>query len=215
MRRPARRVLLHLACLTVPLWLGPLGWWLAYHPWAALGYCGLVLLSAELVFVLFSLIAVAVLVGGPLVAVVRSLRLRALLAAGQALVFLLSFFGGLLLGRVVWRDRVERVVARGEPLVAAIHEVTARNGRPPETLDELVPEYLAAVPTTGIGTAPQFKYACDEPDRYKGNPWVLIVYPPCHPMGFDNLMYFPLQNYPGSGYGGWIERIDGWGYVHE
>lgn len=210
-----RRVLKSLAWLTVPLWLGPLAWWLAYHPWAVLSYAGWLLLSVELLLVLGALVAATVLLGGPLAALVRAYRLRALLAMGQALVFLLSFAGGLLLGRAIWRDRVERVVARSEPLVVAIHDFTAQRGRPPETLDELSPQYLAAVPMTGIGASPEFRYVLGEPAQYDGNPWVLLVIPPCHPLGFDSLMYFPLHNYPALGYGGWIERVGTWGYVHE
>jgi hypothetical protein len=32
---------------------------------------------------------------------------------------------------------------------------------------------------------------------------------------FDRFLYFPLQNYPEDGYGGSLERIGDWAYLHE
>jgi hypothetical protein len=34
-------------------------------------------------------------------------------------------------------------------------------------------------------------------------------------LNWDTFIYFPNQRYPDVGYGGWIERIDRWAYVHE
>jgi hypothetical protein len=34
-------------------------------------------------------------------------------------------------------------------------------------------------------------------------------------MNWDMFLYFPKQNYPKAGYGGWLERIEDWAYVHE
>jgi hypothetical protein len=34
-------------------------------------------------------------------------------------------------------------------------------------------------------------------------------------INFDQLMYFPNQQYPEFGHGGRIERIGAWAYVHE
>jgi hypothetical protein len=201
--------------LTAPVWLGPLAWLLAYHPSAVVSYLGLLLLFVDFTFVLFALVAAAVLIAAPVLFLFRAFRFRALTAFAQAGLFLASYLGGLTLGRVVWLDRVNGVVERGEPLVAAIHEYVGRQGRPPGSLDELIPQDLAAIPSTGIGAFPQFRYVVGEPGRYDGNPWVLLATPPCHPMGFDALMYFPVQNYPAQGYGGALERVSTWAYVHE
>lgn len=204
--------------LIAPLGVGPVGWWLAYQPSEVLSITGLMLLAVELGLFLCAMVAVVVFIRGPFAALFRAYRRSALVGMAKSFVFLVSFLGGILLGRLVWLDRVERVVARGEPLVAAIHTFTAENGRPPESLAELVPRYIAAIPTTGIGMSLEFDYVVGRGSRdsgYDGNPWVLLVRPPCHPMGFDSLMYFPLQNYPATGYGGGIERVGKWGYVHE
>jgi hypothetical protein len=52
----------------------------------------------------------------------------------------------------------ERLAARGDGIVAAIHAFEASKGLPPATLRELVPAFLPAVPGTGLGSRPQFRY---------------------------------------------------------
>ena len=32
---------------------------------------------------------------------------------------------------------------------------------------------------------------------------------------FDCFVYWPERNYPEHMYGGWVERMGGWAYVHE
>src|SRR5262249_16859059 len=158
----ARQAATWLALLTAPLWVGPLGWWLAYQPFAVLSCLGLLLLGVDLTFVLFALVAAAVLIAGPALLLFRAVRFRALMAVGRAVVFLVSFFAGLSLGQVIWLDRVQGVVERGEPLAAAIHEYNGRHGHPPGSLDELIPEHIAAIPSTGIGAFPEFRYVVGE-----------------------------------------------------
>ena len=51
-REGMRHVCVVLAWLTAPLWLLPLGWWLAYQSWAILNYIGILLLFSRLVLVL-------------------------------------------------------------------------------------------------------------------------------------------------------------------
>ena len=71
------------------------------------------------------------------------------------------------------------------------------------------------MPRTGVGAYPAYDYVVGQPERYDGNAWVLLVSPPCPAMGFDTLMYFPRRNYPDVGYGGRLERVGTWAYVHE
>jgi hypothetical protein len=54
-----------------------------------------------------------------------------------------------------WRE----VAVRGDVLVHAIRAFEARNGHPPPTLAALVPAFLPAVPRTGLGSRPEFRYA--------------------------------------------------------
>ena len=51
--------------------------------------------------------------------------------------------------------------------------------------------------------------------NWDDNPWVLVVFTPGGGINFDRMLYFPKQNYPRSGYGGGIERVRDWAYVHE
>lgn len=63
---------------------------------------------------------------------------------------------------------------------------------------------------------PKFEYVAGEKAKsYGDNPWVLYVFTPSGGINFDQFMYFPKQNYPKHGYGGWLERVGEWAYVHE
>jgi len=62
------------------------------------------------------------------------------------------------------QDQEQRMVLfldaaiRADPLVAAIDAYSSRTGNPPDTLDVLVPQYLAEVPGTGIPECDRFEY---------------------------------------------------------
>ena len=76
--------------------------------------------------------------------------------------------------------------------------------------------HLAQVPRTRMCGAPEYEYLTGpSAQRYDGNRWVLIVKPPFRGIGWDLFLYFPDQNYPRQGYGGSLERIGDWAYVHE
>jgi len=49
------------------------------------------------------------------------------------------------------------IPTRGLALVAALKEYQTKNGKPPDTLQDLVPNYLTTIPTLG-GTGGQFYY---------------------------------------------------------
>jgi hypothetical protein len=209
-----QRTVSSLAWLTAPLWLLPLAWWLAYHPWPLLSYAGLLILYTAPLMLIGALVASSVVLVGPLLGFSRKYRRAAWLAVGQAVVFCIAFLAGMTLGGFVRLDRVNRITAAAGPLVQAIQTFHETQGRPPTTLDELFPGHIPAVPSTGVGMSPTFRYVEGEPEAYDGNPWVLIIYPPC-PLGFDSLLYFPHQNYPARGYGGSLQRVRTWAYVHE
>jgi hypothetical protein len=52
-------------------------------------------------------------------------------------------------------------------------------------------------------------------ESFDGNPWVLVAPVSSGIINWDLFMYFPLQNYPDHGYGGSVQRIADWAYVHE
>ena len=102
---------------------------------------------------------------------------------------------------------------RAEPLIMAIEKHVANKGTPPTTLEQLVPTYIAAIPS---GLPPlEIQSGPDTRKRYHGNDWVLSASVPWGFLNFDLFLYFPNQRYPESAYGGSLERIDKWAYVHE
>jgi hypothetical protein len=48
-----------------------------------------------------------------------------------------------------------------------------------------------------------------------GAPWELLVECPSGLMNWDVFFYWPTEKYPDSGYGGSIQKISNWAYVHE
>lgn len=101
------------------------------------------------------------------------------------------------------------------PVVEAIEKYYVEHGEYPQSLEGLVPQYLQELPGTDMGNYSDYRYLVGaEANRYEENPWVIEMNA-AYGMGFDSFMYFPLQNYPASGYGGGIERLGRWAYVHE
>ncbi|MBI5091599.1 MAG: hypothetical protein HZB26_04045 [Candidatus Hydrogenedentes bacterium] len=111
-------------------------------------------------------------------------------------------------------DAFRRLASRSAALIDAIETYHTGHGGYPRVLDELTPDFLDAVPGTGMGAYPEFKYATD-PDSWKGNPFVIYVDTPAGGPNWDKFLYFPKQNYPARGYGGVLERVGLWAYVHE
>ncbi|QIF02045.1 hypothetical protein [Roseimicrobium sp. ORNL1] len=133
------------------------------------------------------------------------------------LVFLASLVAGEFFGQLVRHRAFNRLAERSAPLVEAIKKYEKEHGAPPPSLESLVPQYLPTVPRTGIMAYPTYRYypkAKDSKD-YEGNPWILSVSTPSGGINFDEFLYFPLQNYPETGYGGGLQRIRDWAYLHE
>ena len=79
-----------------------------------------------------------------------------------------------------------------------------------------MPEFIDEVPWTHLGEYPYYKYLSEPDSQYwGGNPWVLYVDCGQAMLNFDRFIYLPKQNYPKNGYGGSLEPINSWAYVHE
>jgi hypothetical protein len=131
------------------------------------------------------------------------------LLAGVPLVLL-----GINLGERVRHDAFVQLAARSALLVQAVRDFEAKQGHPPTQLDELIPAFLPALPGTGLCAYPGYAYFQGaEAKRFADNPWVLLV--PVGSMDFDKFLYLPRQNYPDHGFGGTLERMGDWAYVHE
>lgn len=143
----------------------------------------------------------------------RALAARSLLAA---VVLAAATVGGLRFGTSIRKAAFESLAERSAPLVQAVRSYEARHGAPPADLNALVPEFLPSIPGTGMAAYPQYEYRVGrDAASFDGNPWVLVVFTPSGGINFDQFLYFPLQNYPRIGYGGGLERIADWAYVHE
>src|SRR5262249_38070430 len=105
---------------------------------------------------------------------------------------------------------------RSKPLIAAIRSFEKDRGAAPPSLEALVPDYIAVVPTTGLEAYPDYLYFGKErAGSWFGNPWVLQVSASEGALDFDYFYYLPLQNYPSSQPDGNPERIGDWVYLHE
>jgi hypothetical protein len=110
----------------------------------------------------------------------------------------------------------ERLSQEAAPLVAAIYAYNEEFGQPPESLDILQVNFPSGHAIKG-GELPDFEYypGSIATDRYHGNPWILRLETPTGPLRWDQFLYYPNQNYPSLGHGGWFEKVGEWAYVHE
>jgi hypothetical protein len=152
----------------------------------------------------------------PLLFLKRSWRAPVAHTAFVSGLLLASTYIGLGTGKAIRHLGFDHLARRSAPLVQAIVAYTDSRGAPPDRLSALVPDFLPAVPRTGIAAYPDYEYVVgDAAAQYDANPWALIVFAPSGGSNFDQFMYFPRQNYPERGYGGALERIRDWAYVHE
>jgi hypothetical protein len=107
----------------------------------------------------------------------------------------------------------ELAAERAEPLIDAIESYSHDNGKPPATLDALVPNYLIELPAK----LPPLEIVTDSQQlsEYGDNPWALTSLVSRWIMNWDRFIYFPDQAYPTRGFGGGLERVGAWAYVHE
>lgn len=98
---------------------------------------------------------------------------------------------------------------RARPLVRAIERYELDNGKPPTNLDALIPQYLDQIP--GRVSPLEIVVTLD----YPPNTWLLRANLVGDFFGFDELLYLPQENYDDFTWGGSIERLGAWGYLHE
>jgi hypothetical protein len=129
-------------------------------------------------------------------------------------IYLLAFILALRIGGSIRMSAFHRLAERSKPLISAVRSFEQKHGRPPESLGALVPEFIPSVPSTGMGAYPKYEYVTPATNHH-GNPWMITVFTPSGGINFDQFIYLPLTNYPQQGYGGTLERVGDWAYVHE
>ncbi len=131
-----------------------------------------------------------------------------------SIVFVITAISVARLSKPIHHRAFQALAVRSEPLVGAIHQYAKAKGHPPAALSDLVPEYLPAVPGTGLPAYPNYEYSTAS-EEWQGNPWALYINTPSGVPNWDMFIYFPWQNYPERGYAGRLEKIRDWAYVHE
>ncbi len=200
-----------IAVSALPLVLAPLLQYLAVAPFGSNTF-----LTLEMLIMLPLPAALLALLVAPFLLFIRRLRPIAVRSLVASAVFTAAVFIGLPLGGRVRMAAFQHLAERSAPLVQAIRAYESRHGAPPPDLTALVPEFLPSIPSTGMAAYASYEYYVGaKAAGYDGNPWVLVVSTPSGGLNWDQFMYFALQNYPKTGYGGCLERISDWAYVHE
>lgn len=134
-----------------------------------------------------------------------------------SLVLLFSIFSLFIFLDATWQfrhDQFEALADRSKPLIEAIERFNNDSGRYPLSLEELIPAYLPEVPGTGIPVYPGYMYSCaDDETPYKK--YELLVQCSKGSREGDSFFYWPEGNYPEHIYGGRVDKIKDWAYVHE
>ncbi|MDT8442856.1 MAG: hypothetical protein RQ722_01080 [Desulfuromonadales bacterium] len=162
---------------------------------------------------LFGMVFTAVSVLGLFFKKIRCASLAAVIGAGMLVTFSVIALKSADQIRLQGFERLSREAA---PLVAAIHAYHEEFGHPPKSLDGLQVNEPPGHTIKG-GQLPEFAYLQGDRarERYHGNPWILMLETPTGPLRWDQFLYYPLQNYPSMGHGGWLETVGAWVYVHD
>ncbi len=115
----------------------------------------------------------------------------------------------------VRREGLVQSTERAKPLIGAIEKFKADKKRTPAALNELVPNYIASIPYTGMADYPEFFYRNDGGHDRLFKTYQLSVRTSSGFINFDRFDYWPEGDYPPQMYGGGVERIGAWAYVHE
>ena len=148
----------------------------------------------------------------------RPLAIRALVVA---VILFPSIIIGIRLGEEIRENAFHDLAIRSAPLIQAIEAYSKDHGSPPPNLTSLIPQYLTSIPGTGMGAYPEYRYelAGATPSYFGynlyGSDWVLWVETPGGGINFDRFVYLPSQRYPVYDYGGVVQPIEDWAYVHE
>jgi hypothetical protein len=127
---------------------------------------------------------------------------------------------------IIWKVRrkaSERVSNRGKIIIQAIESYRKQEGKPPDSLEDLIPEYLDKIPGTGIRAYPFFEYEIPKAPEFNYKKKLYEEYGAVYELrvnfyrifGWDCFFYWPSERYPELIYGGGTEIINKWAYVHE
>jgi hypothetical protein len=125
---------------------------------------------------------------------------------------------GLVVGPVIRIAReaaFERAAVAAERVITAIENYHRDRGRAPNNLSDLVPQYLLAIPSTGLPAYPEFRDELRSQWLPAGAAFELCIECPVGPLSWDVFVYWPGGEYPEQMYGGYVKRLGRWAYVYE
>jgi len=110
-----------------------------------------------LLALLFALLGLAWIISA-VCSLIPSTRLWAQISLVVCTTSIVCLIGGSLIGagignRIKWKA-LGQLAERSRPLIAAIDAYEKKRGQPPESLENLVPDFLPTIPATGIGARP-------------------------------------------------------------
>lgn len=120
-------------------------------------------------------------------------------------------------------EALSETMRQSAPIVAAIQRFIMDHGEPPDTLDDLNPNYLRQLPYAGPFAENGWHYYSTDVDENAGG-WSLLVsvreeYSPNVFGSGDRFVFHPSGNYPREGYGGMLLSTPSagrkWGYYVE
>lgn len=198
---PRWRLVVPLAALFA---VSALLWW-ATAVWPLLPFGSAVFYRWSWVWTFAILLALFGLPVTLLAALFRRARRNAVrLSAGFAAI-LIGFGVGARVGGSQRLKRLEGIPARAAPLIAAIQTFEEDHQRPPNRLEELLPDYIATIPSTGFGGHPAWSYQtapfanhADYSGLYGENAWALNLYVAGRPVPSYRMLYLPNARYPST-----------------
>ena len=123
----------------------------------------------------------------------RDTRRRSCLYLLCIALFVLCCIFGVGLGDKARMAGMKSFAQRSQTLIRAIENYERDHSGPPQSLNDLVPDYIPAVPCTGMAAYPEYRYHTGDmaKQQYAGNSWVLTVFTPSGFLNFDMMLYFP------------------------
>ena len=197
------------AALAVVLFWGP---FVAWQGSCITGLLGWSTRGVELLVLVAPLAGLAVVAAGFTVLLSTRLRDRALQVVLIGCVLLLTFVPAVALGGWLRMSGFAAAGERAAPMVAAIERCIAETGAVPKELGDLVPRWIESLPAR---LPPLTIVTADERTDLGANRWALWADVPRGFINWDVFLYFPDQQYPDRGWGGSLQRLGRWAYVHE
>lgn len=190
-------------------------------PWPSiLQHPSMLLLQSSIFVVFFFLAALPAALFFGIRSVIRRKERDAFIAdisrAAISIAFAVSF---VLVMRLCYARRTtafSRASTNGSQVVVALRQYRADRGAYPQDFGQLIPEYINALPYTGLVGYPEFTYRNGYNDIDKvDDSYELCINCTSGGINFDRFIYWPSEKYPDNIQGNWTEPIGSWVYVHE